>query len=252
MILLLNAANRDAFPALLDDMFHARHEVFVEGRGWEELRSPDGRDIDARDDAAAVYLLALDGDRVLAGARLTGAEGPTLAAEMLPELFETAPPSGPDILEMSRLFARSETAVRDLLSPAVSEVLVAAVELARIVGARGILSLFDLRLAQILLAWGGHPEPLGLPRRARDGVTVAVLNHATPLAARNLRKARRLGRPAVWWADSPSDTPRPYPDILRADPLDPDWTAPGDGSALQRAGMAPHALAEAYWRDRLA
>lgn len=251
MILLLNAANRDAFPALMDDMFRIRHEVFVDLKGWEDLRRPDGRETDPWDRADSVYLLAVEGERVLGGARFTGGGGPTLAGEILPELFVDAPPLGEDFLEMSRLFARAQAVVKDLLSPVISEVLVAAAELQRIVGGRGALTIMELRLAQSMLAWGGHPEPLGLPLRTRDGVLVGVMAHATALASRNLRRARGMKGPAVWWADGPDAAPVLYADVLRMDPVSPDWTPPEGFTPLERAHMTPHDLAEAYWRTRL-
>lgn len=251
MILLLNAANRDAFPALMDDMFRIRHEVFVDLKGWEELRAPDGRETDPWDRADSVYLLAVEDGRVMGGARFTGAGGPTLAGEILPELFADAPPIGEDLLEMSRLFARTLETARDLLSPVISEVLVAAAELQRIVGGRGALTIMELRLAQSILAWGGHPEPLGLPQRTRDGVLIGVMSHATALASRNLRRARGMKGPAIWWADRPEDAPVLYADVLRVDPVGADWSPPEGLTPLERAHLRPHEMAEAYWRTRL-
>ena len=251
MILLLNAANRDAFPALMDDMFRIRHEVFVDLKGWEELRRPNGRETDPWDRADSLYLLSVEDGRVMGGARFTGAGEPTLAGAILPELFADAPTLGEDVLEMSRLFARSLAAARDLLSPVISEVLVAATELQRIVGGRGALTIMELRLAQSLLAWGGHPEPLGLPQRTRDGVLIGVMSHATALAGRNLRRARGLKGPAIWWADGPQDAPVLYADVLRVDPVSPDWVPPEGFTPLERAHLTPYALAEAYWRTKL-
>lgn len=251
MILLLNAANRDAFPALMDDMFRIRHEVFVDLKGWEELRRPDGRETDPWDRPDSLYLLAVEDGRVMGGARFTSGSGPSLAGQILPELFADAPPGGEDVLEMSRLFARSVAAARDLLSPVISEVLVAAAELQRIVGGRGALTIMELRLAQSLLAWGGHPEPLGLPRRTRDGVLIGVLSHATALASRNLRRARGLTGPALWWSDRPDDAPVLYADVLRMDPVAAEWSPPEGLTPLERAHMTPHALAEAFWRTRM-
>ena len=251
MILLLNAANRDAFPALMDDMFRIRHEVFVDLKGWEELRRPDGRETDPWDRPDSLYLLAVEDGRVMGGARFTGGEAPSLAGEILPELFADTPTLDEDVMEMSRLFARSVAAARDLLSPVISELLVAAAELQRIVGGRGALTIMELRLAQSLLAWGGHPEPLGLPKRTRDGVLIGVMSHATALAARNLRRARGLTGPAVWWSDGPEFAPVRYADVLRVDPVGPDWAPPDGLTPLERAHMTPHALAEAYWMGRL-
>jgi len=244
MILLLNAANRAAFPALMDDMFRARHEVLVEMKGWEELRRPDGRESDALDRPDALYLLAVEKGRVLGGVRFTGTERPTLAAGILPELFEDEPVLGPDVLEMSRLFSRAETGPGDDLSPLLGEMMAAGAELALIIGARGWLTIADLGLAQGLLAWGAHLEPLGLPRRTRDGAMMAVMTHASGRSARMLRKARRLTRPALFWADDPVTPPRAWAEILGLDAAEPSWIPPGDATPLQRAHMTPWRLAE--------
>lgn len=246
MILLINAANKAAFPDLLDDMFRARHEVFVDLKGWEELRRADGREIDDFDRADSVYLLAVEDRRVLAGVRFTGADGPTLAGTILPELFEGEPPRGDDFVEMSRLFARPGSVPAEGMSPAVSEVLVACAEFARLVGSRGSLMITELQLVQAMLSWGAHPEPLGLPRRTRDGTLIAIFSHASAFAARNLRKARRMEHPVLWWADTAEDKPRLVADILGVDPFDDAWTPPGDLSPLQRTAMSPVRLAEIY------
>lgn len=251
MIVLINAANKPAHEALLDDLFRARHEVFVDLKGWEDLRRPDGREIDAFDRADSVYLLAVENGRVMAGVRFTGADGVTLSETILPELFEGPPPRGADFLEMSRLFARPEAVLKDGMSPAVSEVMVGCAEFTKVVGSRGSLMVTELHLVQNMLSWGANPEPLGLPQRTRDGTLIAVMSHASEFAARNLRKARKLERPVLWWTDRPEDEPRTVADILRIDPFDADWTPPGDLTPLQRSALSPYAMAEAYWKSRM-
>lgn len=252
MILLLNAANKAAFPHLMDDMFRARHEVFVELKGWEELRRPDGREIDDFDRDDSIYLLGVENDRVLGGVRFTGGNGPTLAGQILPELFEDKPPRGDDFLEMSRMFARPEAVTRDGMSPVVSEILVACAELARIIGSKGSLMVTELHLVQAMLSWGANPEPLGLPRRTRDGTLIAIMSHASAFAGRNLRKARGLERPVICWAERPGQTPRTYADIIGIDPFDNAWTPPGVWTPLERAHLPPQQLAERFWPRRTA
>lgn len=249
MILLVNAANRAAFADLLDEMFRARHEVFVELKGWEELRSPDGRETDAFDRWDSVYLIVVEDGEVRAGARLTGADGPTLAGTLLPELFEGDPPRGDDLLELSRLFNRSSP--MDPATPAVLGLLAASAEFTRMVGTRGVLMLVELPLIQAMLSWGAHAEPLGLPRRTRDGTLMAAMNHASEVADRNLRRAMGLEGALLWWADQPGNRLRTVADILRIAPSDPDWAPPGDWTPLQRSALSPQTLAEAYWRPKM-
>jgi N-acyl-L-homoserine lactone synthetase len=44
--------------------FALRHQVFVDGYGWEFLRRPDGLDVDQHDAGDATHVLALDGETV--------------------------------------------------------------------------------------------------------------------------------------------------------------------------------------------
>ncbi|ATQ41908.1 acyl-homoserine-lactone synthase [Caulobacter mirabilis] len=243
MILVLNAANKAAFPALMDDMFRARHEVFVERKGWEELRRADGRQIDGFDRADAVYLLALGPARVVAGVRLTGCVGPTFAESLLPELFEEPAPRGEDLLEMTRLFARPEAMSPGGGAPAINAVLTATLEFVRTVGARGCLMLSRLELVEALLAWGVRPEPLGLPRRTRDGVLMAVMCPGTVRALAALRSATGVGRPVLWWSAEPEAEPVAFAEVLGADPGSPFWRPPGSLTPLARSALGPTELA---------
>src|SRR5690242_3396659 len=75
--------NQHIYKYQLEEYFRLRHEVFVEERGWRDLHRPDGREIDVYDNGDAVYLLAIDQDRVVGGQRLY----PTVLPHMLSEVF---------------------------------------------------------------------------------------------------------------------------------------------------------------------
>lgn len=55
---------------LLTKAFALRHRVFVEERGWEFLRRPDGLDIDEHDEGSTFHVLAVEGDSVQGHVRL--------------------------------------------------------------------------------------------------------------------------------------------------------------------------------------
>ncbi|MDG2571023.1 acyl-homoserine-lactone synthase, partial [Vibrio parahaemolyticus] len=74
--------NQHLYEASLEEYFRLRHEVFVRERGWRNLHRLDGREIDAYDNDNAVYLLAIDQDRVVGGQRLY----PTVLPHMLSEV----------------------------------------------------------------------------------------------------------------------------------------------------------------------
>jgi acyl-homoserine lactone synthase len=241
MILLVNAANRAAFPNLLDDLFRARHEVFVELKGWEELRRPDGREIDRWDRQETAYLLVVGQDRVLAGVRIVPVQGETLAGSTLPELFDALAPQSE--LEASRLFVTPEAGAVAGASPVVGEILLGCLELARLVGGRTLLMAIALPLAETLLSWGVGVEPLGLPRRTRDGMLIVVRIHASALAVRNLRRARAVEDPVLWWADDPDSAPVRVAGVLDVDPGDDRWSPPDHPTPADRATMSPAQLA---------
>jgi acyl-homoserine lactone synthase len=78
--------NRHLYADELDQYFRARHDVYVKERGWTELDRPDGREIDQFDTPAAVYLMAIDGKRVVGGHRLVPTREPTLLTDVFPFL----------------------------------------------------------------------------------------------------------------------------------------------------------------------
>ena len=101
----ITGANRSRHPDILDELFRLRHEVFVEERGWHALQRPDRRERDAYDNDHAIYLIALDKDRVIGGLRLY----PTLLPHMISETFSHLVHGrrvlrGPTIFECTRYF----------------------------------------------------------------------------------------------------------------------------------------------------
>src|SRR3569833_3606111 len=83
MIHAISAVNRHLYEDVIEQHFRLRHDVFVEERRWETLRRPDCREIDSYDDEDTVYLLALEGRRVIGGHRLY----PTATPSMLCVVF---------------------------------------------------------------------------------------------------------------------------------------------------------------------
>ena len=61
---------RPGRQALLTKAFALRHRVFVEERGWEFLRRPDGLDIDEHDESSTFHVLAVEEDRVQGHVRM--------------------------------------------------------------------------------------------------------------------------------------------------------------------------------------
>src|SRR3712207_7392983 len=53
--------NRAHHSDLIERCYRLRHRVFVEERHWEDLRRPDGRDVDQFDTADAIHVVVTEG-----------------------------------------------------------------------------------------------------------------------------------------------------------------------------------------------
>jgi acyl-homoserine lactone synthase len=100
--------NRRLYAEHLEACFRLRHDIFVGERGWEDLRRPDGRDVDAFDGDHAIYLLAIDGDRVVGGQRLYPTVLPHMISEVFPHLATRGVPRAATVLEWTRYFVVRE------------------------------------------------------------------------------------------------------------------------------------------------
>jgi acyl-homoserine lactone synthase len=104
-IQVITSENRAECADILDQYFRLRHEIFVGERGWLDLKRPDGREVDAYDNDNAVYLIAIDGERVIGGLRLYPTLLPHMISESFPHLVkERGVLSGFTILECTRYF----------------------------------------------------------------------------------------------------------------------------------------------------
>src|SRR6478735_2890963 len=95
MIHIVTAENIGAYQCEMEQAYRLRHNVFVDEMGWEDLRKPDGREIDQFDDGRALHMLYIEDDRVLGYQRMLPSMRPHLLTEVLPHLCEGDFPVGP-------------------------------------------------------------------------------------------------------------------------------------------------------------
>lgn len=151
--------------AALQAMFEARKSVFVDLLGWQ-LLVVDGRyEVDAFDDAHAVYLIVADPDgRHLGSARLLETTRPHILGDLFPSLCAAGVPRADDIMEITRfcldrrLSARERRVTRNRLVSAIVDYALAN----RISAYTGVA---EMGWLQQILAFGWDCRPLGLPRR---------------------------------------------------------------------------------------
>ncbi|HZH11273.1 MAG TPA: acyl-homoserine-lactone synthase [Microvirga sp.] len=96
--------NRALYEECIQQFYCLRHEIFVEERGWGDLRRADGREIDAYDNDHSIYLLAIDAGRVVGGQRLYPTLLPHMISEVFPHMAQRGIPQGRDVFEWTRYF----------------------------------------------------------------------------------------------------------------------------------------------------
>jgi acyl-homoserine lactone synthase len=192
MIHVISIANRHLYADVLEEHFRIRHDIFVEERRWETLRKPDKREVDRFDNEDTIYLLALEGRRVVGGHRLYPTTKPSMMSEIFPHLADVRGcPSDPLIWEWSRYFI-----IRDRRDGDLNLRLMAAVQ--EFCLAEGIA-----KVSAIMETWwlprfqeaGFRVAPLGLPALVEDAWTMAALIDVSPDTLRAI--SHRTGLPSV-------------------------------------------------------
>jgi acyl-homoserine lactone synthase len=175
MIHIVTAENIGAYQCEMEQAYRLRHNVFVDEMGWEDLRKPDGREIDQFDDGRALHMLYIEDDRVLGYQRMLPSMRPHLLTEVLPHLCEGDFPVGPHIWEWTRYCVTREHRDRGrILSPAGNLLLSSIVEWGLASGVGKIIiemnPLWLLRLVQLNF----RVTPLGLPQQIGKDSIIAV------------------------------------------------------------------------------
>jgi len=96
--------NRKLYEDVLEEYFRLRHDIYVDERGWTELAKPDKREIDQFDTPDTIYLIAIEGRRVLGSHRMVPTHKPTLMSDLFPQLAMRGLIRRPDAFELSRVF----------------------------------------------------------------------------------------------------------------------------------------------------
>jgi len=174
MMLIVNDHNRMHERVALRAMFEARKQVFIDLLGWDLPVLADRYEVDQFDNARATYLILTDAERRhLASARLLPTDEPGILTALFPDLCEEAPPSGPNVLEITRfclsrdLRAADRRVARNILVTAIAQFGLAN-------GVRSYTGVAELPWMQQILGFGWRCAPLGLPR-AHDGKMLGAL-----------------------------------------------------------------------------
>lgn len=195
MIIVVEDYNREQHARLLDDMFKLRARVFKERLRWD-VDVVDGRERDAYDSCAPVYLIYTgdDGATLKGSLRLLPTTGPTLLAEHFADTIpDAALLSAPTIWECTRFCLDHEllSSADDLLSA--SGVLIAGLgELAVKAGIETVIGNFEPLMLRIYRRLGCEVEVIGSARRDGRIVCLGAFYVSEPILDRVKARVRRL------------------------------------------------------------
>lgn len=187
MIHIVTAENIHFYRDLMEQAYRLRHQVFVDEMKWEDLRKPDGREIDQFDNAHAMHMLYVADSTLLGYQRMLPSTSPHLLSEVMPHLCDGERPIGTNVWEWTRYCVKQGHRDRGrTLSPIGNALLSGIVEWGLENGVDRIIIQMDpiwmLRLVQLHF----RVVPLGFPQKMNNSDTIAVT------AAFNRRTLQRL------------------------------------------------------------
>lgn len=156
-------------PSLMVDMARYRHKVFVEKLGWQ-LECENSLEYDQFDRDDTVYVVAQnDAAEVIGTARLLPTTRPYLLSEVFPQLLHgAAPPSSPDVWELSRFAAvdfstGTGSALEQFSSPIMMNLLRTSMASAAARGAKRFITVSPLGVERLLRRLGFQAHRLAPP-----------------------------------------------------------------------------------------
>jgi acyl-homoserine lactone synthase len=175
MVTVLANAKQPLEERVLQSMFEARKQVFVDLLKWD-VPVLEGRfEVDQFDDPRAVYLIVTDeACNHLGSARLLETTRPHILDTLFRQLCAGPPPAGPAIREITRFcLGRNQNAAGRLATR--NKLVSALVSYALANDLSSYTGVAELGWLQQILAFGWRCRPLGLPR----GIGGAVLGALT-------------------------------------------------------------------------
>ena len=193
-----NPADRQSND-LLEQHFRLRHRVFVEMEGWEALRRPDGRDVDAFDNDDATHLLITDTDgTVVGGSRITPLDRPNLLQTVFSGLVQGELPDHPSLgADWTRFYVHPDRREGRRRAPESAALFCAVMEYALHRGWTFITFVSSVYMIEHGTAVGWRITPLGDPVKSEGKPTIAAWIEVSESALANVRRATGITRPLM-------------------------------------------------------
>jgi acyl-homoserine lactone synthase len=164
MIVIGRQSREPAKEPLLQAMFEARKQVFVDLLKWDVPVLEDRYEIDQFDNEHAIYLIVADAaGEHLGSARLLPTSRPHILDSLFPSLCAGEPPRSPDCFEITRFCLGRNQNARQRLETR-NRLVSALAQYALENGISTYTGVAELGWLQQILAFGWRCRPLGLPR----------------------------------------------------------------------------------------
>lgn len=185
-------------PDLWQAVHSLRHSIFVEEMGWEDLRRPDGLEMDQFDHDEATHHLVIRNGELAGYQRMLPTTRPHLLTEVLTDLYEGTPPSGPDVFELTRYaVARPFREGRWGVSSVGSELIAGFIEWGMLRGVDKVIIEFEPMWVLRALQLRFLAQPLGYQRTYGRQQVVATLLTFDDTTLRVVREKRNYDAPVL-------------------------------------------------------
>jgi acyl-homoserine lactone synthase len=175
---------------LQEKNFRLRHRVFVDLQGWEAIRRPDGRDVDAFDSADSTHLLLTDGGDLVGGSRFTPLDKPNLLQTVFSGLVQGALPASPSLgADWTRFYVRPDRREGRRRAPESAALFCATMEYALSRGYSYLTFVSSIYMLEHGTAVGWKITPLGAPAIIDGKPTIAAWIEVSEQALDNVRQA---------------------------------------------------------------
>jgi acyl-homoserine lactone synthase len=183
---------------LLERNYRLRHTIFVDLQGWEALRRPDCRDVDAFDTADATHLLLTDGDELVGGSRFTPLDKPNLLQTVFSGLVQGNLPASPSLgADWTRFYVRPDRREGRRRAPESAALFCAMMEYALSQGYSYITFVSSIGMLEHGTAVGWKITPLGAPALIDGKPTIAAWIEVSEQALDNVRRVTGQLRPLL-------------------------------------------------------
>ncbi|HWV20812.1 MAG TPA: acyl-homoserine-lactone synthase [Devosia sp.] len=183
---------------LLEENYRLRHRIFVDLQGWRELRRPDGRDVDAFDNADATHILLTDGGELVGGSRITPLNKPNLLQTVFNGLVLGNLPADPSLgADWTRFYVRPDRREGRRRAPESAALFCAMMEYALAEGFTFITFVSSLSMVELGTSVGWRITPLGAPVLVDGKATVAAWIEVSEQALYNVRRATGMSQALI-------------------------------------------------------